>query len=307
MLEFTMLIGLPGSGKSFVCELIKKQKPFVEIVSTDSIRKELYGSESEQGDSETVFSVAKERIVSYMESYKSVIFDATNMSSKRRKLFLTEIKKQIPQKYHAVYSCYVLRTPIDVCINRNFRRRKTVPIQVIFKMAANFEIPFKEEGWDNIDFSPMFKESSTTLEELLEDSKGFNQDNPNHKYDLYGHLQCCYDNFNVNGNLKYAALFHDIGKLYTKTSTNMKGFDDGKCHYYGHEKFSSYIVLTTSSKLEKYQFNLEDRVAICRVINHHMRPYAWVSQKNHDKYIRQFGKEFYDIIMSINKADISAH
>ena len=64
MKVFNMLIGLPGSGKSTIAQKIKDEvislnKVEVEIVSSDAIRKELYGNEEIQGDPQKVFTLMK--------------------------------------------------------------------------------------------------------------------------------------------------------------------------------------------------------------------------------------------------------
>ena len=47
-LFFDMLIGLPASGKSTFANTILRYSPTVEYISSDAIRKELYGSEEAQ-------------------------------------------------------------------------------------------------------------------------------------------------------------------------------------------------------------------------------------------------------------------
>ena len=43
-----------------------------------------------------------------------------------------------------------------------------------------------------------------------------------------------------------AARYHDIGKFYTKSFWNSKTKTNGeKAHYYGHENWSAYLVLSS--------------------------------------------------------------
>lgn len=74
---------------------------------------------------------------------------------------------------------------------------------------------------------------------MIELMNGFNQENTYHKYNLYEHslFTVLYLPRNIDDDMIYiAALFHDIGKLYTKSIIN------GKTHYYGHEKKSFEVV-----------------------------------------------------------------
>ena len=87
MKVFNMLIGLPGSGKSTVAQKIKDEvislnKVEVEIVSSDSIRKELYGNEEIQGDPQKVFTLMKQRSKQALLEDKYVIYDACNINYK---------------------------------------------------------------------------------------------------------------------------------------------------------------------------------------------------------------------------------
>jgi len=79
---FCMLVGLPGSGKtSFALSLKDKY----DIISSDSIRKELYGSERIQENNNKVFEIMRKRAIEALKSGKNVIYDATNMTRKFRK------------------------------------------------------------------------------------------------------------------------------------------------------------------------------------------------------------------------------
>ena len=57
-----MLIGPPSSGKSTLAKYLST-KIDAHIISTDSIRKELYGDESFQGDWDNIESIMQERII----------------------------------------------------------------------------------------------------------------------------------------------------------------------------------------------------------------------------------------------------
>ena len=56
MNRFVMLVGPAGSGKSTVAKEMLSKDNFV-IVSSDSVREELFGDESIQGDPSHIFNI----------------------------------------------------------------------------------------------------------------------------------------------------------------------------------------------------------------------------------------------------------
>ena len=71
----SMLVGLPGSGKSTYS---KTQKDFV-IHSSDALREELYGDENCQDNNTDLFAILHSRIKTDLIDGKNVIYDATNI------------------------------------------------------------------------------------------------------------------------------------------------------------------------------------------------------------------------------------
>lgn len=132
-------IGLPASGKSTGALHTK-----AITVSTDSIRKKLYGDESVQGDGKLVFDTAYDVIEANLKMGYDVYFDATNVNRKsRRKLF-----NKFGRKAKMVAMYY--NTPIAECMARNAARSRHVPEDVIIRMNKNLTPPHKSEGWDEI-------------------------------------------------------------------------------------------------------------------------------------------------------------
>ena len=79
-MNLIIMCGIPASGKSTVAKLFNSN-----IVSTDSIREELYGDESIQGNGVEVFRLAYSRIRNYLSLGENVVFDATNIRKRDRK------------------------------------------------------------------------------------------------------------------------------------------------------------------------------------------------------------------------------
>ena len=74
-------MAIPGSGKSYISKKIVQvcRNDKVKIVSTDAIRKELFGSEESQEDNNLVFLIAHRQCRKWFYHGFSVIFDAVNI------------------------------------------------------------------------------------------------------------------------------------------------------------------------------------------------------------------------------------
>ena len=144
-----ILIGVPGSGKStYAEELYQKSERGIALVSSDSIRKSLYGNESCQDNPKKVFTLAHKIIVDQLEHGFDVIFDATNIYANNRKDLILKVCFEVnqPVRFVAVY----FDTPVDICIARQELRERKVPAKVIEKMGRQIDKPSFEEGFDII-------------------------------------------------------------------------------------------------------------------------------------------------------------
>lgn len=87
-----ILVGLPGSGKSTVAKKIQEKYPNAPILSSDSIREELFGTtrfdeagdEEIQRQSKIAYTVLYERAVELMKNDERVILDATHVQTTKR-------------------------------------------------------------------------------------------------------------------------------------------------------------------------------------------------------------------------------
>jgi hypothetical protein len=81
-----MLSGLPGTGKSYFCRKLTERLPFM-IVESDAVRKELFPNPSySAGESASVFRAVHSLIEEMAQNGLSVIFDATNLEERHRKI-----------------------------------------------------------------------------------------------------------------------------------------------------------------------------------------------------------------------------
>lgn len=140
----TILIGAPGSGKSTYASKTKDNNTVV--LSSDGIRKILYGSEEDQTHNSEVFNTLYECMTNACDEKFDIIFDATNVTKKSRARAI-KIAKLFDYKIKAV----VFDISYAGCCERNSKRERKVPEKVIRKFITSFQFPTEEEGFDEIE------------------------------------------------------------------------------------------------------------------------------------------------------------
>lgn len=119
-----MLIGVSGSGKSTYAESLGLNTKLA-VVSTDAIRKEIFGDEADQHDGARVFQSAYLRMNYCLWLMRDVVFDATNTTKRGRDQLLRAIKEPC----HKV--AVLITPPLEVALARNSKRQRIVPESVI--------------------------------------------------------------------------------------------------------------------------------------------------------------------------------
>lgn len=298
--NFLMLAGLPCSGKSTIAQELAKEYD-ATIFSSDALREELFNDVNDQTHNQELFVELHRRIKECLKSGKSAIYDACNISYKRRMAFLSELKNIPCEKI-----CVLVATPYDECLKRNEVRERKVPEYVIERMYRNFDVPWYYEGWDEIiDNADEYNDGMMPFE-WIESVMDYNQDNPHHTLSLGEHcrqaLKYVKDN-KGSSTLIHAATLHDCGKPFCKTFKNSKGEITDVAHYYAHERCGSYDSLF-------YSYASADRLRTAVIIRWHMQPYFWEkdgNEKLHNKYRRLWGEYLYSDIMMLHAADVNAH
>lgn len=284
-----VLVGISGSGKSTYAEKIVEKENAV-IVSSDAIRGELLGDEGDQSQNERVFAEFHKRIRNLLEHKKNVIADATNITIKSRRTILKKINGLDVEKI-----CYVIAKEFDQCILDATARDRTVPGEAVWLQLMRYQIPFMEEGWDEIQ---IIGGRNTTSHNYVLSMRQFDQKNSHHKFYLYGH---CYNAtmFFATKYPEYAryglgASFHDLGKLFTQTID-----EDGEAHYYQHHCVGSYHLLCwlVGSYIDSCVLDQ------CFLVNYHMQPFTWFHEKTKKKWESIFGTEKYNMLLAFHECD----
>lgn len=152
MPKCTILVGVPGSGKSTWFE--KNKTATTAPVSTDNVIEflgSLYGFTYNEIFSETIrFAdmVMVKRMLWNAEQGNDLVIDRTNMGKRHRKQFIDKLKK-----YGYEFECVVFPTPDSKEWERRLNRPgKTIPQEAIDRMVASYEEPTEEEGFTKITF-----------------------------------------------------------------------------------------------------------------------------------------------------------
>lgn len=143
--ELSILIGNVGSGKSTFADLFFLGSLDI-ILSSDKYRAVIGENENDQSVSRQVFDVLEWNL-EYFLKYTDfdIIIDSTAKTPKARKRFL-----DIGKKYGAKLTAYYFDVPLEICKERNARRDRVVPNEIIERFQRELVFPTKEEGFDSI-------------------------------------------------------------------------------------------------------------------------------------------------------------
>jgi predicted kinase len=137
------LIGIPGCGKSSFATLLNRVTKG-RIVSTDGIRKALYGDERIQGNWEAIEQEAIAQIQAAIAAGESAIYDATNAKRGWRMSLLFKL-----QGFNVPWIGWHLVTPLATCKRWNQSRSRQVPEKVLESMSRSLHQfpPLVAEGF----------------------------------------------------------------------------------------------------------------------------------------------------------------
>lgn len=295
-----VLVGVPGSGKSFIAKQLAEVNDDISIVSSDAIREEFYGDANDQSHNDKVFRIVNKRLKEELLNNRKVILDSTNISKKRRKAFLRDLK-------YPKSMAIVMAVPEYICKKRDEERDRHVGPDVINRMMKNWCPPHYSEGFDFISIVYDYDNSANFYNPILalESAVQINHDNPHHSLSIGEHMlkagELIQEEFKAGCPfyLYAAALLHDCGKPYVKSYG-----EDGVAHYYNHQNYGSYLGLFYADYMK---FSLEETLDFINIIYYHMEPLlSWKrSEKAHARAIEELGS-LYNDIMEVHKADINA-
>ena len=151
MVKLILLIGLPGSGKSYLAQQLLAEDSRRQLISTDAIRYHLFGDEAIQGPWLLVWREVQRQFQQAIvqiscAAAQSAIYDATNAQRRSRREVIALARAAGFTHITGVW----LNTPVWLCLARNRRRSRRVPEDVIFRMHRQLRDapPSLSEGLD---------------------------------------------------------------------------------------------------------------------------------------------------------------
>lgn len=300
------MVGLPASGKSTVAKEYQDENSPCNIHSSDAIREELSGDVNRQDINQLVFDTLHKRIKEDLASGINCIYDATNLSWKRRKHFLSNLSLDCNK------IALLVATPYEVCLERNKSRDRVVPKDVIRKMYLGFWMPIVQEGFDEVIICHTGYKNSVSMVGMYKEGGllyKFNQHNPHHTLTLDEHMLIAaarmFEEYKSKTSVKLimATVLHDIGKPFTQTFA-----EDGTAHYYSHHNvgaynslFLDYFEKSDEKNCDIFMFN------VAALINYHMTMYNLDKEITKEKYRQFLGDKMMEELRMLHDVDKAAH
>lgn len=320
-----MMCGLAASGKSTLAKELSV-KYNTAILSSDSIREELFNDVNDQSNNSKVFEVMNDRAKALLSNGQNVIYDSTNINRKRR---IHLIKNELKANENIVY---YMNSSMGSCIYNDSQRERKVGYEVIDKMYRSLQIPTILEGWDKVyfvnsdfqlekqykelleihiptdlDYEMLFGELGKIIHEF-DDIFEVPQDSKYHSFSISRHIYYVYkyirESYRGNRQLEmlYAALFHDLGKGHCKSFYNYKGEEKRHASFIGHEFVSAQLA---SEYLFKLGYEDDFVKYVVDLIQFHMTPMN-MSEKQEQKLKSLLTNEQFEDLMFLHKADLNA-
>lgn len=270
-----IMVGVSGSGKSTYADYLLQQVENpneVLILSSDDIRKEMYGSLYDNQTTEQSNAVAKEmndRLERIVKSglHEHIIYDATNPNRKKRRALYNNIKDWTKNNsnVHIMYFSMPYQHLLDINNQRAIKEPdKYIPEDKLKQMYCKMQVPRRTVDCDTIYVfaRPMFKTeildsysddglqgqfTDFAIKSLVSGNElnllNSSHDNyPHHMESINEHIEMCIRwarlKFPDEERLLNIAKFHDLGKSFTKEFN-----ERGKANYYDHANVSANYYL----------------------------------------------------------------
>jgi predicted kinase len=159
-----LTIGLPGSGKTSWF-----RRRAITPLSSDLLRMMLFDDIAEQRYQDLVFSTLRYLLRARMIARMPWNYvDATNLSPRERRGWI-KMAQEFGYEVHAVF----FDVPIEVCTERNARRGRMVPDDVMQRMAGKLRAPTFDEGFSKITVvrvkKPKASEPMSAIDNVIDD------------------------------------------------------------------------------------------------------------------------------------------
>lgn len=134
-----ILMGLPGSGKSYVAEYIHKKYGFV-VLSGEEITIQMFGTEKVSGKQYAeVYKTVRQKASELLLQGKSVVIDGTNLKHEFRQQIYDEVKCD---RTILIY----LKVDDDTALERISKRINSCSLETYQEFKNQVEEPLPEEN-----------------------------------------------------------------------------------------------------------------------------------------------------------------
>lgn len=330
--RFIMLVGLAGAGKSTVALELMDGRDDIVYISSDQLREEMLGDVNNQEKNGDIFGEMARLTREALLNGKHVIYDATNVSRKKRKGLLQQLPKKLDIEKVVLY----LATDYKKTVLQNANRERKVPQEVIDRMYKNMQIPIYSEGWDKIVFEfeneiieddipkqftdavragallgregyglvaflAQYFDEFFRIYDMAQDSKYHSLSVSRHTYYVYKHVLDNYDGIDKEVML-WTALLHDVGKAFCKSFVNRKGEETRYANFIGHENVGSQLAVNF---LKRMNFEDEFIHRVATLIQFHM--YLLDENANNERLLGHVGEDALNQLQFLREADTLAH
>ena len=238
----------------------------------------------------------RQRTVASLNEGRDVVYDATNISRKKRRHLLS----QLPP---CDKIAYVIWAKYETCIKRDAVRERSVGKSVIKRMLMNFQPPYFDEGWDRIEFK--MNDTPYTRRDY-DDWLDCEHDNPHHNNTVKEHtllvMKAASNNITTRSahkglmdTIRIAAALHDIGKKFVKGFKDSRGNPCEIAHFYSHHNVGSYFAIGYEEVLG---LDIKKRAMIVWLINVHMEPFF------NSKYYATLRDDLKNAVDILHKCDV---
>jgi predicted kinase len=256
-----ILIGAPGSGKTSYAK--RNICDNTLYVSSDDIRfANLPHVPLHTDVFDTMHQLVRQN--AHSSNPKNVIYDATNLSAKKRKHLYKTF-----HKHYQINTIYFL-VPIEELEQRVTARNEeyiklgkehlVVPTYAITNLLRSF-IPDTSETVRKYDIGiSRIGSSTSSYNYILINYYNMSHNSPHHLESIGSHIERCNNDSILTGSdnaFKDVVRYHDLGKFYT---------GNGFGNFYGHANVSAYLYLTINMSISSdiHSLDIADNIA------HHM-------------------------------------
>ena len=155
--KFTMLVGLPGSGKTYYAESIKGRN--IVWLQSHVYSENFYHNQNR--NRKAAFKAMIKTTVKMLKKGKSVIYDATNVVLEDRLQVLQEIEGIACEKI-----CVIFATAVEQCVEWDALTETPASEKAIRRMMLKWCTPCLDEGWDKVVLNRTSKKGMLTVQDL---------------------------------------------------------------------------------------------------------------------------------------------